>query len=124
MRDGGVAETAQFAGTTTKGPSYHFSRSPFARASRSISSASSSSRNMSGRSARSGNTLSKLSVPSAKAQGYQSLGVAAGRHYDGFDAAAAPVRRRRWGSSSAGSEAVQLWLRSCLPKARRSKMKV
>ena len=46
---------------------YHFSRSPFARASRSISSASSSSRNMSGRSARSGSTLSKLSVPSASA---------------------------------------------------------
>ena len=67
VRDGGVAETAQFAGTTTKGPSYHFSRSPFARASRSISSASSSSKNMSGLSARSGNTLSKLSVPSAKA---------------------------------------------------------
>ena len=46
---------------------YHFSRSPFARAFFSISSASSSSRHMSGLSARSGRTLSKLSVPSAKA---------------------------------------------------------
>ena len=46
---------------------YHFSRSPFARAFFSISSASSSSKNMSGLSARSGKTLSKLSVPSASA---------------------------------------------------------